>query len=209
MRFVSNGVRSHLVLPSGPRTGNEGVIHRVYIRRMRTDRRLFAIACLAAVVAASPRLAAQQIALTDKITRLDGTWTRAPEKGWGGICGVPASNGMSLSVSPAEISIQADTFSQGVSSQRLMPIGVVKLDGTETTLSDGRTATASTDAGWLAITMTRERNGFANVMREVYILNGNRDELTVWRTLNVRRPDGLPDKIDCGNHHAIVYSRKP
>jgi hypothetical protein len=57
--------------------------------------------------------------------------------------------------------------------------------------------------------MTRERNGFANVMREVYILNANRDELTIWRTLNVRQPDGLPGKIDCGNHHAIVYLRKP
>jgi len=40
-------------------------------------------------------------------------------------------------------------------------------------------------------------------------VNKNGDELTVWRTLNVRRPDGLPDKIDCGNHHAIVYSRRP
>ena len=91
-----------------------------------------------------------------------------------------------------------------------MPIGVVKLDGTETTLTDGRTATAAPDAGWLAVTMTRERNGgFANVMREVYILNKNGDELTVWRTLNVRLPDGSQGKIDCGNHHAIVYSRKP
>src|SRR5215207_7501477 len=104
---------------------------------------------------------------------------------------------MRLSVSPAEISIQADRFFQGVSSQTLMPIGVVKLDGSETTLADGRTASASTDAGWLAVTTTRERNGgFANVMREVYILSKNGDELTVWRTLNVRRPDGLPDKID-------------
>jgi hypothetical protein len=36
----------------------------------------------------------------------------------------------------------------------------------------------------------------------------NGDELTVWRTLNVTRPDGSQGKIDCGNHHAIVYSRK-
>jgi hypothetical protein len=117
---------------------------------------------------------------------------------------------MRFSVSPAEISIQADTFSQGISSQTLMPIGVVRLDGSQTTLADGRTAVASSDAGWLAVTTTRERGGgFANVMREVYILDKSRDELTVWRTLNVRRSDGLPDKIDCGNHHAIVYSRKP
>jgi hypothetical protein len=176
---------------------------------MRTARRLVVLTTVA-VIAASARLAAQQIPLTDKITRLEGTWVRAREKGWGGICGVPASNGMRLTVSPAEISIQADRFFQGVSSQTLMPIGVVKLDRSQTALMDGRTAIASTDAGWLAVTTTRERNGgFANVMREVYILNQNGDELTVWRTLNVRRPDGQPDKIDCGNHHAIVYSRKP
>ena len=110
--------------------------------------RIFEVAVAAAVVTAvSPRLAAQQIPLTDKITRLEGTWGRVPEKGWGGICGVPASNGMRLSVSAEEISIHADTFSQGVSSQTLMPIGEVKLDGSQTVLFTGRTATASTDAG--------------------------------------------------------------
>jgi len=177
---------------------------------MRTARRLVVLTTVAVIVAVSTRLAAQQIPLTDKITRLEGTWVRAPERGWGGICGVPASNGIRMTVSPAEISIHADRFFQGVSSQTLMPIGVVKLDRSQTLLMDGRTAIASTDAGWLAVTTTRERNGgFANVMREVYILNKNGDELTVWRTLNVRRPDGQPDKIDCGNHHAIVYSRKP
>jgi hypothetical protein len=177
---------------------------------MRTAMRICAVAVAAAVMAASPRLAAQHIPLTDKITRLDGTWERVPEKGWGGICGVPASNGMKLSVSAAEVAIEADRFFQGVSSQTLLPIGEVKLDGSQTVLFTGHTATASTDAGWLAVTAIRQRpGGFANVMREVYILNKNGDELTVWRTLNVRRPDGLPDKIDCGNHHAIVYSRKP
>jgi hypothetical protein len=163
---------------------------------------------LVALLLAAP-VEAQQIPLTDKITRLEGTWVRAPDKGWGGICGVPASNGITLRVSPTEIAIHADTFSRGVSSQALLPIGVLKLDGSEALLSDGRTATASTDAGWLAVTMTRQRNtGFANVMREVYILTKNGDELTVWRTLNVTRPDGSQGKIDCGNHHAIVYSRK-
>ena len=178
---------------------------------MRITNRIVVLTAVTVILAVlSARLAAQQIPLTDKITRLDGTWVRAPEKGWGGICGVPASNGMRLTVSPAEISIQADQFFQGVSSQTLMPIGVVNLDGSKTALTDGRTAIASTDAGWLAVTTTRERNGgFANVMREVHILNKNGDELTVWRTLNVRLPDGQPGKIDCGNHHAIVYSRKP
>jgi hypothetical protein len=163
---------------------------------------------LVALLLAGP-VRAQQIPLTDKITRLEGAWVRAPDKGWGGICGVPASNGMMLRVSPTEIEIRADRFSRGVSSQTLLPIGVVKLDGSETVLSDGRTASASTDAGWLAITMTRQRGaGLANVMREVYILDITRDELTVWRTLNVTLPDGSQGKIDCGNHHAIVYSRR-
>jgi hypothetical protein len=153
--------------------------------------------------------AAQQIPITDKITRLDGTWVRAPEKGWGGICGVPANNLMELRVSPTEIAIRRDTFSIGVSSQSLEPFGVVKLDGSQTGLWDGRTAVASQDAGWLAVTMTRPRTGASTlVMREVYILNQNRDELTVWRTLNGVFPDGSQGKIDCGNHHAIVYSRK-
>jgi hypothetical protein len=177
---------------------------------MRTSRLFAMIVLLAAVVPASPRLAAQQIAWTDKISRLDGTWLLEPEKGWGGICGVPVSDELRLTISPAEVSIRTKSVSRGVQSQTVMPLGVVKLDGSDSTLSDGRTATASTDAGWLAITMTRERGGgAANVMREVYVLNRNREELTVWRTLNVRLPDGLQGKIDCGNHHAIVYSRRP
>jgi hypothetical protein len=115
-----------------------------------------------------------------------------------------------LRVSPAEIAVDADQFFQGVASQTRLPLGIVTLDGSETTLLDGRTATASTDAGWFAVTMKRQRNGgFVNMMREVYILNQDRSELTVWRTLNVTMPDGLQGKIDCGNHHAIVYARQP
>ena len=176
---------------------------------MRTSR-LFAMAVVAAVLLTSSPLVAQQIALTDKISRLDGTWVLEPEKGWGGICGVPVSDELRMIVSPAEVSIQSKFFSQGIQSQMLMPLGIITLDGNQMTLSDGRAATVTTDAGWLAVTMTRERGGgLANVMREVYILNRNGDQLTVWRTLNVRMPDGLQGKIDCGNHHAIVYSRQP
>lgn len=116
---------------------------------------------------------------------------------------------MELRVLPTEIAIRRDTFLVGVSSGTLQPFGVVRLDGSETVLADGRTATAGHDAGWLAITMTLPRIGASTlVMREVYILNKNRDELTVWRTLNGIFPDGSQGKIDCGNHHAIVYSRK-
>ena len=87
-----------------------------------------------------------------------------------------------------------------------MTVGTVKLDGTQAALADGRSATAALDAGWLAVTTRRERGGGANVMREVYIaLKG---ELTIWRTLNVELPDGSQGKIDCGNHHAIVYRRQ-
>jgi hypothetical protein len=69
---------------------------------------------------------------------------------------------------------------------------------------------AAIDAGWLTLTMTQPRNGgFANVMQEVYILNRDRSELTVWRTLNTVRPDGSSGKIDCGNRAAIVYRRQP
>ena len=86
----------------------------------------------------------------------------------------------------------------------------VPLDGSSVSLPGTfRTVVAATDAGWLKLTMTQPRNGgFVNVMREVYILNRDRSELTLWRTLNVVRPDGLPDKIDCGNHAAIVYMRQ-
>lgn len=53
---------------------------------------------------------AQAIVLTDKITRLEGSWVRAPEKGWGGICGVPASTMMALRVTPTDITIDAGTL---------------------------------------------------------------------------------------------------
>ena len=52
-----------------------------------------------------------------------------------------------------------------------------------------------TDACWSKLTMTQARNGgYANVMRDVFILNHDRSELTLWRTLNVVRPDGLPEQ---------------
>ena len=36
----------------------------------------------------------------------------------------------------------------------------------------------------------------------------DRSELTLWRTLNVRMPDGSSGKIDCGNRAAVVYRRQ-
>src|SRR5687768_13964734 len=131
------------VASEGENQRDRPVTRRMYSSPMRTAMRIFAVAVAAAAVAAvSPRLSAQQIPLTDKITRLDGTWGRVPEKGRGGICGVPASNGMRLSVSAEEIWIHGDTFSQGVSSKALMPIGEVKIDGMQIMVFIGRTVTA-------------------------------------------------------------------
>ena len=160
-----------------------------------------AIAC--ATVAAATLSAQTSFPLTDKLTNLEGTWVRDPARGTGGICGVNPADRLTIKVSAAEIAFDA-AATAGATATR----GIVKLDGAETFLFDGRTARASLDAGWLAVTNRRPRNGgFTNVMREVYI--PLRGELTVWRKLNVERPDGAPDKIDCGNHHAIVYTRVP
>src|SRR5215212_386836 len=73
-----------------PASGNE-VTSRMHTPRMQSARRLFAMIVVAAAVAAPTRLVAQQM-LTDKIMRLDGRWVLEPEKGWGGICGVPVSD---------------------------------------------------------------------------------------------------------------------
>src|SRR6186997_1603427 len=119
--------------------------------------------------------------LTDKLTGLEGTWVRDPARGAGGICGVNPPDIVTVKVSASEI-----TFGSGSKAGATATNGTVKLDGTQTTLADGRSATAALDAGWLAVTMRRERGGGANVMREVYIpLQG---QLTIWRTLNVELP---------------------
>ena len=139
---------------------------------------------------------AQTIPLTGKLTSLNGGWMRDPGRGWGGICGVPVLPSMEIVVSPSGIKVSNGLY-----------VGTLPLDGTETRLSDNRLATVSTDAGWLMVTLRRPRpGGSTNVMRETYIVRG--EELTVWRVLNVELADGSQGKIDCGNHHAIVYRRK-
>ena len=158
---------------------------------------------LTAIVLGASAVSAQQapFPLTDKLKGLEGTWVRDPTLGAGGICGVNPPDVVTVKVSANEI-----TFDSGTKVGATGTAGTVRLDGTQTTLADGRSATAALDAGWLAVTMRRERGGGANVMREVYIaLKG---ELTIWRTLNVELPDGTQGKIDCGNHTAIVYRRK-
>jgi len=156
---------------------------------------LIVAAGLMLVLTPARALVAQEIALTPKLTQLEGKWARDATRGTGGICGVPVAESIVLKVSPTEVGIQTDRLT-----------GVFKLDGTETKLSDGRTATAAVDAGWLAITMKRRRGDVAtNVMQEVYIVRGS--ELTIWRVLNTVFADGTQGKIDCGNRHAIVYAR--
>ena len=154
------------------------------------------VVMLIAVAASTPAAQRAPFPLTEKLTSLDGTWVHDPARGTGGICGVPKADVVTVKVSPSEIAIDASDTQ-----------GVIRLDGTQTVLGDGRTATAALDAGWLAVTMRRARNGGAtNVMRDVYIALGR--DLTIWRTLNVELPDGTQGKIDCGNHWAIVYTRK-
>src|SRR5919106_883291 len=101
------------------------------------------------------------IPLTPKLTDLEGSWRLDPTRGAGGLCGIGPAPQVSMKVSPREIEINSSFVS-----------GLVKLDGSETRLFDGRTASATTDAGWLAVTMRRIRPGAAavNVMQDVYIV---------------------------------------
>ena len=157
---------------------------------------------LSAVMMFANTLASAQAPFTmsDKVTGLSGEWKRDPSRGTGGICGVREDDIVAFDIlgQPPSMAIRASRIS-----------GSVLLDGSSASVS-GQTVVASTDAGWLKLTMTRPRNsGFANVMQEVYILNRDRSEMTLWRTLNTILPDGSSGKIDCGNRAAVVYVRQP
>ena len=121
---------------------------------------------------------------------------RDGSRGVGGICGAGVDHTISFDVTP-----QPPTVS--VRSVRLN--AVIPLYGSSSAYGPDRTVVATTDAGWLKVTMTQARNGgFANVMQDVFILNRDGTELTLWRTLNVVMPDGSSGKIDCGNRVAVV-----
>src|SRR5262245_30097347 len=94
------------------------------------------------VLVATALVSAQQLAfpLTDKITALAGTWTRDASRGTGGICGVVESGTLSFELKAEAISIT------GREHWRVPLTGAATSD-------DGR-AVASTDAGWLKITVT-------------------------------------------------------
>ena len=137
--------------------------------------------------------------VSDKVTGLAGEWKRDPTRGTGAICGVRDDDTIAFEIigQPPSMAVRSSRIS-----------GSVPLDGSTVSLF-GQTVVASTDAGWLKLTMTRPRNGgYANVMQEVYILNRNHNELTLWRTLNTVLPDGSSGKIDCGNRAAVVYVRQ-
>jgi hypothetical protein len=137
------------------------------------------------------------VPLTSKLTGLAGQWTRDPSRGTGSICGVRPEDTIEFGVSDQAITVGSVRLNARLS-----------LDGTPAMPLIGLTATAALDAGWLKVTVTRERaQGFANIMQDAYLLNRDATVLTVWRVLNTRRPDGTSGKIDCGNRQAIVYVR--
>ena len=137
--------------------------------------------------------------LTDKISDLRGNWKLDPSRRMGGICGVGEEDNLSFTITlRPQVILRTSRFTVEI-----------PLDGSETD-AGGRILVASTDAGWLKLTLTMRRDGgFANVFQDVFILNRARTELTLWRTLNVRMPDGSSGKIDCGNRVALVFVRQP
>jgi hypothetical protein len=137
--------------------------------------------------------------LTDKIADLRGTWKVDSARRMGGICGVGEEDSLAFTVTTASrVHLRTRRFDVDI-----------PLDGSETD-AGGSILVASIDAGWLKLTLTNRRNGgYANVFQDVFILNRARTELTLWRTLNVRTPDGSSGKIDCGNRVALVFVRQP
>jgi hypothetical protein len=157
-------------------------------------KRLLPILCL--IVATTAAAQQPAVVYSDKIADLAGTWVLDPMRTVGGICGVSIESELVLEASADAVTVRKGRF-------------LGRFPFAESTGNIAQEMVAGMDAGWLALTTTTERSqGFANIMRDVFILNRDRTQLTVWRTLNVRRPDGAPDKIDCGNHVAMVYRRQ-
>jgi len=136
---------------------------------------------LAVLLVASPRVAVQEL------LNLEGTWR--------GSCADCAPNAMPagfsrtlvIRVSPSEIAIRNDGF----------PADVYRLDGTETALADGRTATASVEAGTVVLTTVRTRarsrdDVYQTLMRQVYRVSGN--TLTVERSARGIHPNEPPSE---------------
>jgi len=156
--------------------------------------------CLLLVTAAATMPLRAQVELTGRIKALDGQWKRDASRGIE-TCGATIDESIRVHVSPSEVRIE--------SSQQISPLSaVVRLDGGVSTPSNGRTATASLDGGWLLVTVRRQLPTQANVWRHAYVLGAGGDELIVWSSLNVEYPDGTLGHIGCGNRRAIVYRRE-
>jgi hypothetical protein len=134
---------------------------------------------LALVVIVSPIVAAQ------RLVDFEGTWR--------GSCSGCAPNAMPgglartlvIRISASEITIQRDGF----------PVEIYRLDGTETQLPDGRTATAAVDGESLVLTTVRRRSRsrdevFQTLMRHTYRVSGN--TLTIERSTRSIRPNEPP-----------------
>jgi hypothetical protein len=140
---------------------------------------------------APPSAAAQDLAA------LEGTWRRDPARGSGSAPGVPSNATVRVELRLPEVLIDTAAYR-----------GIVSLGGKPTTLSDGRTASATVGARTLSVTLRRARPGGAtNVITEVYTVDA--DTLTVERVLAVELPDGSLGRIAGGNRATIVYTREP
>lgn len=141
------------------------------------------------------------IALTDKITSLDGVWLYDLTRGIKTIS--------ACSTGTVEQSVRIRVSLRGVDVEEGRPKGaLLPLDGSPVTVN-GTVATATLDAGWLAITMrTPAPMGRAstNVRRDVYVVD--HDELTIWRNFTIEWPDGSLSNTVCSYREALVYKRQ-
>ena len=141
------------------------------------------------------------IALTDKITSLDGVWIYDPTKGVRGSCGNTVDQTeriIRISVSPQGVNVESERL------KKLLP-----LDGSPVTVRDSTVATAALDAGWLAITIrviAPGGRGATNVHRDVYIVS--HDEMTIWRNFTIEWPDGSLSSTVCSYRQVLVYQRQ-
>ena len=137
------------------------------------------------------------IALTNKITSLDGLWKHDPNKGVTSSCPGTPDQTIRISVSAQEVSVESER-----------PKMLLPLDGIPVTVTSG-VATATLDAGWLAITIRVPApggRGATNVHRDVYVVN--QDELTIWRNFTIEWPDGSLSSTVCSYRSALVYRRQ-
>src|SRR5262245_6983069 len=125
----------------------------IVISGLRSIVLVFAVTMLARalVSAQTPR---STFTMSEKVTALSGEWKRDPTRGTGGICGVREDDVVAFD-------ILGQAPSMAIRASRIS--GTVPLDGSSVSVS-GQTVVATTDAGWLTLTMTRPRGVYANVM---------------------------------------------